>query len=628
MKSYQQLKDPNREKRIYTARSVIAVLFVMLLVCVLVARMYYLQVLNHEHFQTLSDKNRMQLQSIGPTRGLIYDRNGVLLADNQPIFSVAVIPETVGNMDAAIAHVRNIIELNDEQIERFRQRLNRPRRPHQSVILKSNLSEEEIARLEARRHEITGVEVEAELARFYPFGELTAHAIGYVGRINEKELESVDASNYSATNYIGKQGVEYFYETPLHGKAGYRTVETNARNRILRVLSQVDPEPGVDLTLHLDIELQRSIKEILGERRGAVVAIEPETGGVLALVSTPGFDPNPFVTGIDLATYSALRDSPDLPLFNRALHGRYPPGSTIKPMVALAGLDTGTTTPEYAIYDPGFYQLKQGDRFFRDWKRGGHGRVDMLTAISQSCDTYFYELAYKMGVDDTSRYLGYFGFGLNTSVDIEEAREGILPSREWKRAVKKQSWYPGDSLNFGIGQGYMLTTPLQLATATALIATRGKWHAPAMLMKTSNEIMLPRLPDSDLGDVPLKNPRYWNLIIEAMAEVMHGPRGTARTSGAKASYRMAGKTGTAQVVAIKQGEKYDASKLDERHRDHALFVGFAPVEAPKIAVAVIVENGGGGSSTAAPVARQVFDMWLSRTQPDTPESPKSQEAQP
>jgi len=349
---------------------------------------------------------------------------------------------------------------------------------------------------------------------------------------------------------------------------------------------------------------------MLRGRRGAIVAIEPHTGGILALVSTPSFDPNPFVTGIGVKSYAALRDSLDLPLFNRALKGQYPPGSTIKPIVGLGGLDSDFTTRQFTIWDDGKYQLKNDERIYRDWKRQGHGRIDLHDAIAQSCDTYFYGLAFKMGVDQMSRYFGYFGLGQNTALDISEARTGILPTREWKRALRGRVWYPGDSLNMGIGQGFMLATPLQLATAVSVIANRGHWIAPRLLKSISGSTASARQRSVEMGDVEVSRPEDWDYIVESMASVMHGKRGTARGSGRKAGYRMAGKTGTAQVVGIKQGEKYDAEALKERHRDHALFVGFAPVDDPQIAVAVVVENGGGGSSSAAPLARKVFDEWL------------------
>ncbi|MDX1452369.1 MAG: penicillin-binding protein 2 [Oleiphilaceae bacterium] len=611
MRGDRRLKDANREKRIYAFRTLVAVLVVLLLTGILVFRLYQLQWVQHQHFKTLSDKNRMQLQSIAPTRGLILDRNGVLLADNQPVFSLAIVTERVSDLDATLADVRAIIDISEQQIERFKTRLERSRRPFQPVILKSKLSEEEIARIEVRRHELKGVEIEAELARHYPLGGATAHSVGYVGRINQKELTKVDERNYSATNYIGKLGVERFYEDVLHGRVGFQTVETNAGNRVLRVLERVDPLPGADLTLHMDARLQRRAMQELEGKRGAVVAIEPDTGGILALVSTPSFDPNPFVTGIDHKSYAELRDSLDLPLFNRALKGQYPPGSTIKQVIGWGGLDSNVTTQHYTMWDPGWYQLQNDERIYRDWKREGHGRMDLKHAIAESCDTYFYDLAFKMGVDRMSHYLGLFGFGQNTALDISEARSGILPTRDWKRAIKGRPWYPGDSLNLGIGQGFMLATPLQLATMTAMIANNGKWVAPRMLKHSSvsGTIELPeRLVEMD--DLPIRREADWQYILDSMEEVMHGRKGTARSSGARSSYRMAGKTGTAQVVGIKQGEEYDAEALKERHRDHALFVGFAPIDDPQIAIAVIVENGGGGSTSAAPVARKLFDAWL------------------
>ena len=530
------------------------------------------------------------------------------------MFSVSLIPEYVSDIDSTIKQIAELIDITESQIERFKKRLQRGRRPYQAIPLKSKLSDDEIAMIEVRRHELNGVEVQAELARFYPLGKSTAHSLGYVGRISEKDLGRVDEQNYSATNYIGKLGLERFYESELHGTVGFQTVETNASNRVLRVLDRHDPVPGNDLVLYLDAELQKKAEALLGDRRGAIVAIEPETGGLLAVVSTPSFDPNAFVTGIDYKSYGELRDSLDLPLFNRALRGQYPPGSTIKPMVALAGLESGSTTRHYTIWDNGWYQLDNDERIYRDWKREGHGRINLAAAIVESCDTYFYELGFKTGIDTMSRYLSYFGFGVNASIDIEEARSGILPSREWKRAIKGRAWYPGDSLNFSIGQGYFLTTPLQLASATAMLANRGKWVSPRFLksIKSSSGEELPVPLKRDVAIEEFKPSKDGNVefVINAMADVMHSIKGTARSSGRNANYRMAGKTGTAQVVGIKQGEKYDAEALQERHRDHALFVGFAPVHNPKIAVAVIVENGGGGGSTAAPVARAIFDEWI------------------
>jgi len=611
-----RLKDPVREKQIFTFRAVLAMFFILIMAAGLLTRIYYLQAVDFEHYTTLSDKNRMQLQSVVPTRGLIYDRNDVLLADNQPVFSVSIVKERSPDLEQTIAQVGSIIELTEEQVKRFRKRLKNRRKPYEPVPLKSKLSEEEIARLSVKRHILPGVEVEAELVRHYPLGASMAHMLGYVGRINIKELKRVDPTNYSGTNYIGKLGVEKFYEDVLHGKVGHQTVETNARGRVLRVLDQEPSIPGRDIKLNIDVRLQQVAIDAMAGRRGAVVAIEPSTGGILALVSTPSFDPNLFVTGIDHKSYSALRDSLDIPLFNRALKGQYPPGSTIKPMVGLAGLDTGVINRQTKIRDPGWYQLKNDKRFYRDWKRYGHGVVDLFDSITQSCDTFFYDLAFKLGVDQMESYMDRFGLGSRTAIDISEDRKGLLPGRAWKRGAKGLAWYPGDSLNMGIGQGFMLSTPLQLATATAVLANRGKWHRPRLAQKiypgvsADDIIEVPVMHDDTPDDVIIKNPDDWNYVLGAMKAVMHGKKGTARGSGRRAPYKMAGKSGTAQVVGIKQGEEYDAEALAERHRDHALFVGFAPYESPKIAVAIIVENGGGGSTAAAPVARKLFDAWV------------------
>lgn len=621
----ERLKDHSQEHRTFTARAVVAICIVFVMLGVLVGRMYYLQVEQYERYSALSDNNRVQLQPVAPTRGLIYDRNGVLLADNRASYSVTLLKEEIRNLDETLAELTPLLNLTEKEIQRFRKRLRQRRRPYQSVPLRFRLDEKEIATLAVNYHRLPGVRVEAELIRYYPFGSSLVHALGYVGRINERELKRVDEQNYSATNYIGKLGVEKFYENILHGQVGFQKVETNARGRVMRVLERTDPVPGRDLVLSLDLRLQKVAEELLGERRGAVVALDPNTGGILALVSTPGYDPNLFVTGISTKDYSALRDSKDLPLFNRAIRGRYPPGSTIKPITALSFIDTGVVTPAYRIFDPGYYQLSKNGRKYRDWKRWGHGWVNMKSALAQSCDTWFYIVSHKAGGEPMWDYLGQFGFGQVTSYDLPEASSALLPSHEWKKRARKQGWYPGDSLNLSIGQGYMLATPLQLATATAVIANRGRWMRPQMLHavrdQDSNPAVLPKprpLPE----DVELKYPGYWQEIIDGMVEVMHGEKGTARKVGQGAPYKIAGKTGTAQVVGIKQDEEYDAEKLAEIHRDHALFIAFAPVDKPKISVAVIVENGGGGSSTAAPVARKVMDAYLLGVDPLAPEEGK------
>jgi len=605
-----EFKDTAGERRLFQRRALVMLALVLLVLGGLLGRMYQLQVVEHDVYTTLSDKNRVQVQSVPPPRGLIYDRNNVLLAENRPVFSITVVPERVDDMEATLAGLQDMVTISEEDLKRFRRRLEEYRRPYEAIPLLYNLTEEEIAKVSVRRHEFPGVEVEAELVRHYPYGDLTAHVLGYVGRINREELQRIDPVNYDGTNYIGKSGIERFYEDVLHGEVGYQHVETNARGRILRVLERENPVPGEDLQLHLDLRLQRKAHELLQGQRGTIIAIEPSTGGILALASVPSFDANQFVTGIGTKAYRELSTSVDKPLFNRALRGQYPPGSTIKPMMAVAALDSNVATRDTKIYDPGYFQLNEEGRRWRDWKRYGHGWVDLKEAVAESCDVFFYEMGVKMGVDTMHRYLSAFGFGEDAALDVAGALEGILPSREWKRAHRDEPWYPGDSVNMSIGQGFFLATPLQLATATALIANRGEWVEPRLLKDIPGEHSAEEfLPEQTHKPLDLENPDDWEYVVDAMEEVMHGRHGTARRAGDDASYRMAGKTGTAQVFSL-EGAEYDADEIRERLRDHALFVGFAPTEDPKIAVAVIVENGGSGSAVAAPVARELFDAWL------------------
>ncbi|HCW90311.1 MAG TPA: penicillin-binding protein 2 [Marinobacter sp.] len=610
--SWGDFKDVAAERRLFQRRALVMLLLVIVASGLLAGRMYYLQVVMHDTYKTLSDKNRVQVQSVAPPRGLIYDRNNVLLAENRPVFSVTLVPERIDELDRTLERLQSIIDISGEDLERFRRRLTEPRRPFQELPLRYDLTETEIARLAVVRHQMPGVEVSAELVRYYPFSELTSHVLGFVGRINREELQRIDPVNYAGTNYIGKSGIERFYEQALHGEVGYQHVETNARGRVLRVLERENPEPGRDLQLHLDMRLQRLAFKLLDGRRGAIIAVEPDTGGILALASVPGFDANKFVTGISVADYQDLSTSLDKPLFNRALRGQYPPGSTMKPMLAIAALDSGATTRNRTIWDPGYYQINGNGRRYRDWKRTGHGWVDLNNAIAESCDVYFYDVALEMGVDTMQSYLSRFGFGEDAALDVSGALSGLLPSRDWKRAVRNAPWYPGDSVNMGIGQGFMLATPLQLVTATSVIANRGRWHEPHLLreVKGGGEAS-DLLPRGDHSNINLKDPEDWEYVVNAMEDVMHGAKGTARYAGRGADYRMAGKTGTAQVFSLEEGEEYDADEVRERLRDHAMFVGFAPADDPRIVVSVIVENGGSGSGTAAPVARSLFDAWLS-----------------
>ncbi|MBA1189805.1 penicillin-binding protein 2 [Pseudomonas entomophila] len=602
-----RLKDHEKDARLVRNRVVVGASAVMLLVCVLIARLYYLQVIQYDYHSTLSENNRVHVQPIPPTRGLIFDRNGVIIADNRPSFSLSMTRERAGDWQQVLDAIVEVLELTEDDRALFEKRMRQGRRPFEPVPILFELNEEQIARVAVNQFRLPGVEVVAQLVRHYPQGAHFAHSVGYVGRINEKELKTLDPVNYSGTHHIGKTGIERFYEPQLHGQVGYEEVETNARGRVLRVLKRTDPKPGQDIVLSLDIKLQEAAEAALAGRRGAIVALDPRTGEVLAMVSQPSFDPNLFVTGISFKAYAELRDSIDRPLFNRVLRGLYPPGSTIKPAVAIAGLDSGVVTAASRVFDPGYYQLPNYDHKYRNWNRSGDGWVDLDTAIMRSNDTYFYDLAHKMGIDRLASYLNRFGIGRRVSLDMFEESAGLMPSREWKRATRRQAWFPGETLILGIGQGYMQATPLQLAQATALIANRGKWNRPHLARTIEGQ---PPVDDDPMPDIVLRDTSDWSKVTHGMEQVMHNARGTARKASIGAQYRIAGKSGTAQVVAIKQGEKYDRNKLQERHRDHALFVGFAPADDPRIVVSVMVENGESGSGVAAPVVRQVMDAWL------------------
>ncbi len=614
------LKDHSGESQVFFDRVVIGFALLILLTLLLVGRLFFLQVVEHETYATLSDENRIQTQSLPPIRGLIYDRKGSLIADNIPNYALSLTMERIDDLPGTLQKIDELIGLNADQVAAFERRLARGRRPFESVPLRLKLSQEEIARISVNRFNLPGVEIEANLVRYYPQGELMVHAVGSVRRINEDDLSRIDPIAYSGTDHMGKIGVEKFYEKELLGQVGHRRIETDARGRVMKVLDATPPVPGSNMVLHLDSALQRAASDALGERRGAIVAMEPSTGGILAMVSKPAYDPNLFVTGIDYTTYASLRDSRDVPLFNRAVQGQYEPGSTLKPFIGLVGLVTGVTNPEYTIDDPGWFKLPNNSRLYRDWNwtidgHGGHGRVDLEKAIYRSCNVYFYELATKLGIDRIHEHLSMFGLGMRTALDLPEARSGLLPSEAWKRRVRGEPWYPGDSVNIGIGQGDILVTPVQLATAVSMLANRGKAISPRMVKSGSSH-----MEASDarrLEDIELVPDHVWDLIIGGMEKVVHrgnqgfNENGTAWAYiGMDIPYRMAGKSGTAQVVSIAQDEEYNEEELDERQRKHAWFVGFAPLEAPQIAVVAIVENGGGGSEVAAPVVREVLDTYL------------------
>jgi penicillin-binding protein 2 len=602
---YHFIRNIRSETKHFRWRMGAAVCFVLLLFIVLIGRMYYLQVMQHEKYKTLSDKNRVTVLPVAPNRGLIYDRHGVLLADNLPTFALHIVPEQAENLDATLALIDELIGLNERQLESF-QRERKRRRRFQGVPLRLNISEDEAATIAVNSYRLPGVNVVGGLMRNYPEGEVFAHILGYVGRINEQELNQIDPARYRATQFIGKTGVERYYENYLHGELGLENVETDVRGRVLRILDVTESTAGNNLYLTIDVNLQRQAEKLMENTRGAIVAIDPHNGAILTLLSHPNFNPNLFVQGIDQDTYYDLTHDIDQPLFNRALRGQYPPASTIKPVVALQGLETGKITRNSSISDPGFFKLPNSTHLYRDWMSEGHGEaVNVRQAIIESCDTFFYWLGNKMGIRDISASLIAFGMGSPIGVDISGELGGLVPSPEWKRAVKNEPWYPGETVIASIGQGFMMATPMQLAHMAATLATRGKRvkpHVVAAIELTNGDMMEieaiemePAFPDS----------RHWNTIHESMKAVIHSNRGTARYLSNN-PYKIAGKTGTAQVFSVRQDEEYDASVIEERLRDHSLFIGYAPADNPKIAIAVIVENKNGASR----IARQVFDAYL------------------
>ncbi len=607
MADHLHLKDHSSELRIYRYRMVVAVIFVLMCLGIIFTRYYSLQIVEYQQHATASDDNRIHVRSVPPSRGLILDRSGELLADNRPSYALALVKERIHNLDEALENLRTLVAIADEDISRFHKKQRR-RRPYEPIPLRYRLTEKEIAVIAVNEHRLPGVEVIAQLVRHYPAGELFAHGVGYVGRINEREQAELDEERYRGTHTIGKVGLEKHYEDLLLGEVGYEHVETNARGQVLRVLDRTDPVPGNTLQLHLDSELQAVATKALEGRRGAVVAMDVSNGGVLAFVSTPAYDPNLFVTGISHKDYNALNQNLDLPLFNRSLQGRYPPGSTLKPMLGLAALHYKVIAPDYKVPDPGWYQLENDERFYRDWKKGGHGKwVDLHHGIAESCDVVFYDIAFKTGIDRMHAFGSLFGLGKDTDIDVPNETSALWPSREWKRGRRGLPWFPGDSLNVGIGQGDVLATPMQLALMTSILANKGQGYRPHLVKSVAGQEVEPvALPLVDT------EPQHWNQIFKAMRSVMHSSYGTARIAGSRAGYRMAGKTGTAQVVGIAQDAEYDSEALEERQRDHALFVGFAPYKKPQIAVSVIVENGEHGSSVAAPVARKLFDAYMAR----------------
>ena len=598
------------EDAIVRQRLKAAGIIALILAAILLARLYSLQVSQYARYQTLSLDNHIRLQALSPVRGLILDRNGVVLAQNTAVYALKVTPERVPDMDLMLAEVGQIVDLSDREIIAFKQRSSR-RPGFKKQVLKTQLNDAEAAKFAVNEYRFPGVTLEAVLHRDYPFAELTAHFLGYVGRISEKDQNRLEEEKYKGISHTGKSGIEKQYEHALVGNTGFEEVEIDAHGRTLRTISREGAKPGDNLRLTIDIELQREARRALGASRGAVVAMDPSSGEVLAMVSNPSFDPNLFVDGIDHATYSALRSLKDKPFLNRALYGRYAPGSTIKPIFAEVVIEEGIN-PEESVFCPGWYMLPGSTRQYRCWKKTGHGRVDLHAAIEQSCDVYFYEMGKRLGIGQMSDVLKKFGLGSQSGVDLPGEPDGLVPSAEWKLATRNEPWYPGEDLITAIGQGFLMTTPLQLARVASILANRGRVVQPRLLMSKNDPLSgEPKDLNTKKNTRNLQiNTEAMDRVIRAMTAVMSSPRGTARMSGRRSAYSIAGKTGTAQVIAIAQGEEYDEDSLKEEFRDHALFIAFAPVENPKIAIAVVVENGGSGAGVAAPVARKVLDHFF------------------
>ncbi|HCG9162005.1 TPA: penicillin-binding protein 2 [Vibrio parahaemolyticus] len=626
-----QIRDYQAEARLFASRAIVAFFGIVVLMGLLVANMYNIQVNQFQDYQTRSNDNRIKVVPIAPNRGLIYDRNGVLLAENRPVFNLELTPEKIKDIDATIQELQTILEITPEQIERFHRERKRTRR-FKSVPLLTQLNEKQVAVFSVNQYRFPGVEISATLKRYYPYREVLTHVIGYVSRINDRDMqrlirEEKDA-NYQATRDIGKLGIEKYYEDLLHGTAGYQEVEVNSRGRVIRTLKYVPPVPGKDIVLNLDINLQLYVHQLLDGRRGSAIVLDPRDNGVLAMVSSPSYDPNAFVHGISGKAYRDLLNDKNRPLVNRTTLGIYPPASTIKPFMAVAALQEGVITPNTTRNDPGYWRIPNSDtRPFRDWLRWGHGRVDVIKSIEESVDTFYYQIAYDLGIDRISNWMMMFGFGDYTGIDIYEESKANMPTRDWKMSRHKTPWYKGDTIPVGIGQGYWTATPMQIAKATSVLVNNGAVSAPHLLKSTidNGDNFEEQETSEYVTYPPIQNvpEKYWDIAKEGMRRVNHGTRGTARRSFYNMSYQTAGKSGTAQVFGLGENEEYNADEIAEHLRDHALFTGFAPFDDPKVIVTLVLENAGGGSSNGGPMARKIFDRVVLGPEEIKPEDDKT-----
>jgi penicillin-binding protein 2 len=612
---HQVIKDEQEERRLFERRALIGFLVIVLLTLALFVRYVWLQVIAYDSFSTRSESNRVSVRPVVPNRGMIYDRRGRVIAENRPAYRLEIVPEKVPGktpgLEILLDELSTLVAISDYERQTFH-RSRSHYREFDSVPLKFNLSESEVARFAVNQHRLHGANVVPYLSRNYPYGELLTHVLGYTGRLDADDIASVDEGNYRGTRSIGKIGMEQFYENELHGRSGYERVETNVLGRVLKVLERQDAVPGSDLVLSIDVAVQRAAWEALGDRPGSVVAIDPLDGSVIALVSKPAYDPNAFIHGISQKAYDDILNAPGRPLFNRALKGSYEPGSTLKPFIGLGGLELGLVTPKTKVFSTGKFYIEGYSRPYRDWKDTGHGWVDMGSALEQSVNTYFYQLAMDRGIDRMHDYLSQFGFGSATGLDVTGEGKGLLPSRDWKRAAHAEPWYPGETVIAGIGQGFNVVTPLQLANALAALVNGGTRYEPRLLYasKRAGVERARRIKAPVKLQVPVEDPRNWQTVLDGMDRVVNGLRGTARNVAVDAHFRTGGKTGTAQVYQLADGNQGDDEEVAQHLRDHAWFVAFAPVEAPRIAIAVVVEHGGAGSTAAAPIARATMDAWL------------------
>lgn len=609
------IRDYHAEARLFRNRAIVSFLFILVLIGLLIGNLYNLEIVQYQDYKTRSNDNRIKIVPIAPNRGLIYDRNGVLLAENRPIFNLEIIPEQVKDLDKTIAELQKIVAITPDRIEQFKKELRQTRR-FNSVPLLTQLTPEQVAKFSVHQYKYPGVSVTANLKRYYPYGEILTHALGYVSRINDKDIERLTregkVANYQATRDIGKLGIEKYYEDILHGLPGYQEVEVNSRGRVIRTLKYVPPVPGKDIVLNIDINLQTYVYNLLKSYRGSAVVLDPKDNGILAIVSVPSYDPNAFVHGISNAAYSHLLHNIDRPLVNRATLGIYPPASTVKPFIAVSALQEGVITPSTTRNDPGYWRIPNSKtKPYRDWLRWGHGKVNVTKALEESVDTFFYQVAFDMGIDRLHKWMTRFGYGQYTGIDIMEESKANMPSREWKMSRHRTPWYQGDTIPVGIGQGYWTATPIQIAKALSVLVHRGKVLAPHFLRATlNNGASFDKRQRSEIETFPPITgipDKFWNIAIHGMYLVNNGSRGTARRAFHGATYDSAGKSGTAQVFGLAENEQYNADELAEHLRDHALFMAFAPLDKPQAILSIVQENSGGGSKNGAPLARKILD---------------------